>query len=63
MRSSHLSITKATSSWVCLLIDVKIIGCYIGDRSKELVVLLWQSISAVYKTCHVQQRDKLYTDA
>ncbi len=35
----------------------EIIGCHIGDRSRESAIALWQSIPAVYRQCA-----KVYTD-
>ena len=37
--------------------DREIIGCHIGDRSRESAFALWQSIPAVYRQCA-----KVYTD-
>ena len=51
---------KGSKEWVWLAIDAdtrEIIGCYIGDRSRESAIALWQSIPAVYRQCA-----KVYTD-
>lgn len=51
---------KGNKQWVWLAIDAdtrEIIGCHIGERSRESAVALWQSIPAVYRQCA-----KVYTD-
>ena len=51
---------KGNKQWVWLAIDAEtreILGCHIGDRSRESAVALWQSIPAVYRQCA-----KVYTD-
>ena len=51
---------KGNKQWGWLSIDAdtqEIIGCHIGDRSKESAIALWQSIPAVYRQCA-----KVYTD-
>ena len=51
---------KGNQQWVWLAIDTdtrEIIGCYIGNRSRESAITLWQSIPAVYRQCA-----KVYTD-
>jgi insertion element IS1 protein InsB len=51
---------KGNKQWVWLAIDAEtreIIGCHIGDRSRESAKALWQSIPAVYRQCA-----KVYTD-
>lgn len=51
---------KGNKQWVWLAIDAdtrEIIGCHIGDRSRESAIALWQSIPAVYRQCA-----KVYTD-
>lgn len=51
---------KGNKEWVWLAIDAdtrEIIGCHIGDRSRESAMALWQSIPAVYRQCA-----KVYTD-
>jgi IS1 family transposase/transposase-like protein len=51
---------KGNKQWVWLAIDVvtrEIVGCYIGDRSRNSAVALWESIPAVYRQCAV-----IYTD-
>ena len=51
---------KGNKQWVWLALDVatrEIVGCYIGDRSKDSALALWQSMPAVYRQCAM-----LYTD-
>jgi insertion element IS1 protein InsB len=51
---------KGNKQWVWLAMDAEtreIIGCPIGDRSRESAFALWQSIPAVYRQCA-----KVYTD-
>jgi insertion element IS1 protein InsB len=51
---------KGNKQWVWLALDAdtrEIIGCYIGDRSRESARALWQSIPAVYRQCAI-----VYTD-
>lgn len=51
---------KGNKQWVWLAIDAdtrEIIGCHIGDRTRESAIALWQSIPAVYRQCA-----KVYTD-
>ena len=51
---------KGNQQWVWLAMDAEtreIIGCHIGDRSRESAIALWQSIPAVYRQCA-----KVYTD-
>ena len=51
---------KGNQQWVWLAMDAEtreIIGCPIGDRSRESAIALWQSIPAVYRQCA-----KVYTD-
>jgi insertion element IS1 protein InsB len=51
---------KGNKQWVWLAIDVttrEIVGCYVGDRSAESAMGLWQSMPAVYRQCAV-----VYTD-
>ncbi len=51
---------KGNKQWVWLAMDAEtreIIGCHIGDRSRESALALWQSIPAVYRQCA-----KVYTD-
>jgi insertion element IS1 protein InsB len=51
---------KGNKQWVWLALDAdtrEIIGCYIGDRSREAARALWQSIPAVYRQCAT-----VYTD-
>ena len=51
---------KGNKQWVWLAMDAdnrEIIGCHVGDRSRESAVALWQSIPAVYRQCA-----KVYTD-
>jgi insertion element IS1 protein InsB len=51
---------KGNKQWVWLAMDAEtreIIGCYVGERSRESAIALWQSIPAVYRPCA-----KVYTD-
>ena len=51
---------KGNKQWVWLAIDAdtrEVIGCHIGDRSRESARSLWQSIPAVYRQCAT-----VYTD-
>ena len=51
---------KGNKQWVWLAIDVvtrEIVGCYIGDRSRNSAVALWESMPGVYRLCAV-----IYTD-
>ena len=51
---------KGNKQWVWLAIDAdtrEIIGCHIGDRSRESAIALWQSLPALYRQCAV-----VYTD-
>ena len=51
---------KGNKPWVWVVMDAdtrEIIGCHIGDRSRESAMALWQSIPAVYRQCA-----KVYTD-
>jgi insertion element IS1 protein InsB len=51
---------KGNKQWVWLAMDAdtrEIIGCYIGDRSRESARQLWNSIPKVYRQCA-----KVYTD-
>jgi IS1 family transposase len=51
---------KGNKQWVWLALDVttrELVGCYIGDRSKDAALALWQSMPAVYRQCAM-----LYTD-
>jgi IS1 family transposase/transposase-like protein len=51
---------KGNKQWVWLAMDAEtreILGCSIGDRSRESALALWQSIPAVYRQCA-----KVYTD-
>ena len=51
---------KKNKQWVWLAIDAEtreIIGCYIGDRSRQLAQALWDSLPGVYRQCA-----KVYTD-
>ena len=45
---------KGNKQWVWLALDVstrEIVGCHIGDRSKDSALALWQSMPAVYRQC------------
>jgi insertion element IS1 protein InsB len=51
---------KGDKQWVWLALDAntrEVIGCHIGDRSRESARALWQSLPAVYRQCAV-----VYTD-
>jgi insertion element IS1 protein InsB len=51
---------KGNKQWVWLALDVttrEIVGCHIGDRSKDSALGLWQSLPGVYRQCAV-----VYTD-
>jgi IS1 family transposase len=53
-------VDKGNKQWVWLAIDTEtgeIIGCYIGDPSRESATALWQSVAAVYRQCA-----KVYAD-
>ena len=52
--------SKGEQQWVWLALDRdtrEIIGCHIGDRSRESAKALWASLPAVYRQCAV-----LFTD-
>jgi insertion element IS1 protein InsB len=52
--------TKGNKQWVWLAMDVttrEVIGCHIGDRSKDSAQALWDSLPSVYRQCA-----KIYTD-
>ena len=51
---------KGHKQWVWVAMDAdtrEVIGCHIGDRSRESAMALWQSIPGVYRQCA-----KVYTD-
>jgi insertion element IS1 protein InsB len=51
---------KDQEHWIWLALDAEtreIVGCYVGDRSGESALELWQSLPAVYRQCAV-----CYTD-
>lgn len=51
---------KDNEYWVWLAIDRKtreIVGCYVGDRSRESAKKLWKSIPGVYRQCAVAYTD------
>jgi len=51
---------KGNKQWVWLALDAdtrEVIGCYIGDRSRESARALWQSLPGVYRQCAT-----VYTD-
>ncbi len=51
---------KGNKQWVWLAMDAitrEIIGCYIGDRSRESAQALWDSLPKVYRQCA-----RVYTD-
>jgi IS1 family transposase len=52
--------SKGNKQWIWLALDVntrKIVGIYIGDRSRESALKLWASLPPVYCQCAV-----CYTD-
>jgi IS1 family transposase/transposase-like protein len=52
--------SKENKFYVWLAIDRKtreIVGCYIGDRSRESAKKLWASLPAVYRQCAVAYTD------
>ncbi len=52
--------SKNNQYWVWLAIDRKtreIVGCYIGDRSRESAKKLWASLPPVYRQCAVAYTD------
>lgn len=57
---------KGNKQWVWLALDVvtrEIVGCYIGDRSAEAAMRLWQSMPAVYRQCAIVYSDYWEADA
>ncbi|MGF1601163.1 MAG: IS1 family transposase [Thermosynechococcaceae cyanobacterium] len=51
---------KGNKQWVWLALDAntrEVIGCHIGDRSRESAQALWQSLPSVYRQCAM-----VYTD-
>lgn len=51
---------KGNKQWVWLALDTntrEVIGCHIGDRSRESAKALWQSLPGVYRQCAT-----VYTD-
>jgi insertion element IS1 protein InsB len=45
---------KGNKQWVWLALDAdtrEVIGCYIGDRSRESAMGLWESLPPVYRQC------------
>jgi insertion element IS1 protein InsB len=51
---------KGNKQWVWLALDVttrELVGCHIGDRSKDSALALWQSMPAVYRQCAVIDTD------
>ena len=51
---------KGNKQWVWLALDAdtrEVIGCHIGDRSRESARALWQSLPEVYRQCAT-----VYTD-
>ena len=45
---------KKNKQWVWLAIDAEtreIIGCYIGERSRQLAQALWDSLPRIYRQC------------
>jgi IS1 family transposase/transposase-like protein len=52
---------KGNKQWVWLALDAvtrEIVGCFIGDRSKDSAQGLWESVPPVYRQCAV-----IYTDS
>ena len=55
---------KGNKQWVWLAMDAdtrEIIGCHIGDRSRDSAVALWQSIPSLYRQCAKVYTCLLYT--
>jgi len=55
---------KGNKQWVWLALDVvtrEIVGCHIGDRSKDSALALWQAMPAVHRQCAMLDTD--YWDA
>ena len=53
-------LNKGQKQWIWLAIDVEtkvIVGVYIGDRSKDGALGLWNSLPAVYRQCAVSYTD------
>lgn len=53
-------LNKGQKQWIWLAIDVEtklIVGVYIGDRSKDGALGLWNSLPAVYRQCAVAYTD------
>ena len=51
---------KGNKQWVWLALDAntrEVVGCHIGDRSRESARALWQSLPGVYRQCAT-----VYTD-
>ena len=51
---------KKNKQWVWLAIDAEtreIMGCYVGDRSRQSAQALWDSLPGIYRQCA-----KVYTD-
>lgn len=51
---------KGNEQWVWLALDVEMremVGCYIGNRSRESAHALWHSLPAVYRQCAVCDSD------
>jgi len=51
---------KGHKQWVWLALDVvtrEIVGCHIGDRSKDSALALWQSLPGVYRQCAMIDTD------
>lgn len=45
---------KGNEQWVWLALDVRtreVVGCYIGNRSGESAIALWESMPGVYRQC------------
>ncbi len=51
---------KNNEYWVWLAIDRQtgeIVGCYVGDRTRESARKLWSSLSSIYRQCAVAYTD------
>ncbi len=60
VRAESFVNSKGNKQWIWLALDAKtreIVGVYIGDRSRESALKLWDSLPPVYRQCAV-----CYTD-
>lgn len=51
---------KGNEQWVWLALDAEtreIVGCFVGDRSGDSALALWQSLPPVYRQCAVCNTD------